>query len=127
MNTVAERPQVNEAFLREVLAFIELHPELWDQNDWMRETPCGTTYCLAGWACVLADNPVMDSATRRVDIPVEATRLLGLTGQQAWELFGFAYVHEVGRYARHPTFDEFCGKVERVTGVRFKPTPVAVE
>lgn len=28
-------------------------PEGWDQEFWAQQKDCGTSYCMAGWACVL--------------------------------------------------------------------------
>lgn len=36
------------ALLDAVIAQIEAHPETWDQRAWRQ---CGTTMCVAGWAC----------------------------------------------------------------------------
>lgn len=126
---------VNEAFLREVLAWIELHPERWDQREWVEHTACGTTYCLAGWAYVLgtghwfSDRDLME----RLPVVPMAVELLGLTQDQARELFYFSTVLVPGRQnnglgvARPPTFAELCAKVEEVTGVRFKPAVEPVD
>lgn len=123
---------VNEAFLREVMAYIELHPELWDQQNWANARGCGTAHCMAGWAYVLGTGRDLwvNSQTMTVEpteLVVEAGKLLGLSVTQAVALFNFAAItgyDEYGSYfSRHPTFQEFCDKVERVTGVTFKPAP----
>jgi hypothetical protein len=52
--------------LRAVLDHIEQTPETWDQATWARYGPdCGTAYCFAGHASVLAgDPPDFSEATR---------------------------------------------------------------
>lgn len=37
-----------------VLDHIDAHPEQWFQNDWAHKNECGTSYCFAGWAVLLA-------------------------------------------------------------------------
>lgn len=37
-----------------VLDQIDAHPKTWDQRTWARRTNCGTAFCFAGWAVVLA-------------------------------------------------------------------------
>ncbi len=124
---------VNEPFLREVLTWISLHQDLWDQRGWVTHTACGTTYCIAGWAYVLGTQEWFgrDNHRRiRSTLPVYpvARRLLGLTPEQASDLFMFTTVVVPGKAnnglgtARPPTFAELCAKVEEVTGVRFKET-----
>ncbi len=113
--------RVDEARLREVLAFIEANPEMWDQRKWA----CGTTGCLAGWTLALADNiPIRQvEATYPGGLQLEsvAARLLGLDQYQVARLFYFTEVNGLGDTLRHPTFAEFCERVEEVTGVDYKP------
>lgn len=63
-----------------------------EENDgpinWLNEKPfpdCGTAACVAGWACLLAnEGTVPENATASMD---EARELLGLTDGQADRLF----------------------------------------
>jgi len=48
----------DELRMRRVLAHIESNLPLWDQNNWVVETSCGTAYCYAGWTVVLEGIPV---------------------------------------------------------------------
>lgn len=116
--------KVNEPFLREVMAWIKLHPERWNQQRWVNHTPCGTTYCLAGWAYVLGTGRTLTEHSMKGDVIEEAARLLGLTLLQVDRLFYYTTVHEdrgdgIG-HARPVTYAELCAKVEEVTGVRVK-------
>jgi hypothetical protein len=80
-----------------VLAQIDATPELWDQGVWMAHTQCGTTACVAGWACLLAgadpteelswEDTYVRLGDRTEDVPVLAAELLGLSGAQAEALF----------------------------------------
>jgi hypothetical protein len=45
----------NVNLLREVVEQIEADPESWDQSAWISTNSCKTTFCIAGWACVLAN------------------------------------------------------------------------
>lgn len=124
---------VNEPRIRETLAWIELHPELWDQFGWVRATAHGHSRCFAGWAYVLAtgDRFTVDRRKRiRSHEPVFTTARtwLGLNDDQASALFYYVNVFvDDGKlgYVRRPTFAEYCRKVEEVTGVRFKPELLA--
>ncbi len=127
---------LNEAFIREVLAWIELHQELWNQNTWHSPEPCGTAYCFAGWAVKLGTDLEVESLGT-LALVRKAMELTGLSTAQASELFW--YVAEpvedpifesgyVGHQSyRKPTFEEFCAKVEAVTGIRFKPRSEAID
>ncbi len=122
---------INEALLREVLAYIELHPESWDQRIWGRVHACGTVACLAGWTYVLTSNDWglqrwgqlnwdrSPSVFEVSGVAAYARDKLGLTDAQAWGLFHFG----TDVRASPPTFAELCEVVEQVTGVRFKPAP----
>jgi hypothetical protein len=94
----------NVALLKQTLAYIESHPEEWDQATWH----CGTTACFAGraalleggqWisdesACMVArgDDPRDDvfsppNDAPRVLVEDRARRVLGLTVEQSFALF----------------------------------------
>lgn len=93
----------NVKLLRETLAHIEAEPRKWYQPDWR----CGTGMCFAGWAVTLAggqwkhgpdeagsDLLVVEPGDSEFDRRVGSTmamtraqRLLGLTEDQADELF----------------------------------------
>lgn len=95
----------NVALLNQTLAYIEAHPEEWDQKTWH----CGTTACFAGHAAALNGGEWLgrgsDSLIARDDDPAEdiwaatedrpaivevdrrAKRVLGLTDYQAEDLF----------------------------------------
>lgn len=45
---------VNAARLEQVIGVIEADLSKWDQSMWAQRNPCGTSYCLAGHAAVLA-------------------------------------------------------------------------
>lgn len=106
---------VNVELLRKVrdqiTAPLEAHPTLaWDQASWVREVDaddaraeaaenvvlpegwCGTTYCIAGWACYLSGTKiglVGDAVLTADGLPVEphAADLLGLSEEDAERLF----------------------------------------
>lgn len=101
--------------LEATLAHIETHSEDWDQAQWR----CSTGMCFAGWACTLAGgtwltdpgdplaNLLIADSDEHVScwvdgVPVvnaelRARRLLGLTSEQASDLFHVSN-----------TFDELC-------------------
>lgn len=114
--------QPNEAFIREVLAYIEIHPETWHQSWWARKTDCGTSHCIAGWAYTLATGKPFTVNHVPDDLLTVAADALGMPLGKAWELFHFTGIDDHG-HGRHPTFEELCHKVQELTGVRFKPTP----
>jgi len=100
-------PTPNVSLLRQTLAYIEAHPEEWNQTNWR----CGSTACFAGHAAMLDggqwEDEFSDDLLARDDDPeasvwksqggppvisVErrARRILGLTGADAGDLF-FGY------------------------------------
>jgi hypothetical protein len=107
------RPEVNTPLLRKALEHITAHPEEWKQSFWasndLREGPlrrpaidsCGTAYCLAGHAVLLAgyefvwESPDMaanvalpgELAADAVFAGHKAQELLGLTRYEAERLF----------------------------------------
>jgi hypothetical protein len=93
---------MNKELLERTMQYIEDHPEEHDQTMWFVQTPCGTTACFAGWACVLSglkpDFTIQAPFNYRPDITyhVEGTdewvkpvaqKLLGLTHYDADTLF----------------------------------------
>lgn len=114
----------NVALLQRTLEMIELNPERWDQDHWVSTTECGTTYCLAGWAYVLATGVEFDELHEPEGIFEQAQAALGLTEQQAYDLFHFVSVFNDGpgeEEMREPTFSELVDRVQRVTGYRYQP------
>jgi len=88
---------INKDLLRETLAYIEAHPEEWDQTKWI----CESVACFAGRACLLSgDRPIFDPKWRfeamrvavgelghDVGVRRRATDLLGIDEWQADDLF----------------------------------------
>lgn len=70
---------LNRDLMYRIADAIEREPERFDMGDWIGETECGTTFCVAGWA-VLLEKPelFMNVGTHRlpVDVLFEALRLL---------------------------------------------------
>ena len=92
----------NVKLLRETLAYIEAHPEEWDQANWY----CGTSACFAGRACLLNGHQLLPwshnvqdytskfktfkfygTPLERNHIASVARDILGLTESQALDLF----------------------------------------
>lgn len=104
-----------EAALRAVVAYIELHPERWSQRApirrWRGER---ITYDLAGWVCKLARLDLAELLVHGPDAVYFAARdLLGLTPEQAARLFRF------GQGEAHPSVADLKARVTGVTGIRF--------
>jgi hypothetical protein len=92
---------VNLDLLKEIHQKITTTPEGWDQEVWAAQRECGTSYCIAGWACVLSGYKVnFENAEpdfyggREVTtldngeyIDAKASELLGLDDWQANVLF----------------------------------------
>lgn len=66
----------NVGLAREILEQIEAHPEMHDQEFVERETACGTTRCIAGWALYLRGWGPMKTEQA-------AAELLGITCDRA--------------------------------------------
>ena len=75
---------------------------LWDQSQWVTDTECGTSYCIAGYAVSLFPErftlvaphdryehyTVQTKTGKRIAFSEAATELLGITPAQAVSLFG---------------------------------------
>jgi hypothetical protein len=125
----------NEALIRQVLAFIEMHAERWNQDEFLSVGECGTAGCFAGWAAMLSafdDLQALDEfmagsaaqAARLYRTKINKTHsryLLGLTVRQFVEIYGFVNVHDPDTgQLRHPTFAELCERVKDSTGIDYK-------
>lgn len=103
----------NKVLLQQTLAYIKRYPATWYQGDWSVVTDCGTAHCFAGWAVKLGGTaPDEDDEVLRESLPdsneinthfddeeaspgyvhvsVAARHLLGLTPEQADDLFSGA-------------------------------------
>lgn len=103
----------NVSELNRVMTFIKDNPEMHDQSIWANE--CGTTACLAGWACLLNGysidtekigdykknhgpnagivrfgGPILDSFNNAADIQYTAIDILDLDDEDANILFAEA-------------------------------------
>ena len=80
--------------LWKVYDHIVAHPKEWDQYTFVETTHCGTTFCFAGHAVMMArpdvtveDDRFLDRNGDEVCPEMEARRLLGLTDKEAHRLF----------------------------------------
>jgi hypothetical protein len=110
--------QVNEPFIRQVVAVIERNADRWNQSGYRLTGECGDTFCLAGWTCHIAGLDVYqlgrhDRGPRAIFW--RAANLLGLNRRQAAELFFWA-----DKARCHPTVEELKTKITATTGVAFE-------
>lgn len=85
----------NEELWHRIHDQITQYPESWDQSDWGHTEECGTVACVAGWACALSGwemtkaGFMINAATGATSFNTSglAQDLLGLTGEQAQQLF----------------------------------------
>ena len=71
---------MNTKLLLEIKKHILTHPKQLNMGTWMTKTNCGTTCCIAGWACLLskelyANTNVWRFAEKILDIEGESDRL----------------------------------------------------
>lgn len=101
---LVRQPIPNMDKIYAVLDQIEADPEHWDQTNWSKVTECGTTLCFAGWACKMEglrlaievhDSASADDADLANGERIEdrATAILGLTGDEAYDLFIATLMH----------------------------------
>jgi hypothetical protein len=121
----------NEPLFREIISTIEVDPDSWSQDDYIKESGCGTTYCIAGWALVLSGQKGLFTNNRQ-EAHDAARRLLRLDEHQADDIFLFTSVDSDGlcdcepgcqvpsTVSRHPTLDEMKARITEVTGIVFK-------
>lgn len=92
---------LNRELIRKVAARLRnlRHEAHYNQMDWVRKTECGTTACIAGWACLemgLSPKAMVDLVTdwrlnavigEESPVSLAARNLLGLSEEQAHALF----------------------------------------
>jgi hypothetical protein len=87
----------NHALADQILAQVLMEPESHNQATWGEEAGCGTTHCIAGWACALTPgvslvweggnvSSVWEAGELKT-VGETARRLLGLSPEQAHQLF----------------------------------------
>lgn len=91
--------------LRKTLAAVDDDPRQWDQTQWgdfdqdqTGEWVCGTARCVAGWAATFAATLVIEQSRFGGGVNVSDTGAyaLGLTSEEAWQLFEGTLVNEYG-------------------------------
>lgn len=82
---------MNSDLLHEIADRIEAEPEHYDQDYYSMATDCGTSYCVAGWAIVLAKPEMLVNGRIRFHFSASphdiAAKLLGIDGDEAHRLF----------------------------------------
>lgn len=100
---------INVELLDRIEQQITQHPESWIQSTWFRlpglpnaqeiDPPCGTAFCVAGWAVAMSGHKLRTQATSTEGefctspdgtlwtIENAARRVLGLTRKQGYRLF----------------------------------------
>lgn len=85
---------VNIDRLRSELEFVAQNRHLWDQEEWIHRSECGTYACLAGWTVlhepgiqIPADQQGCWIQERRTSVGTLAMDILGLNEEDAAELF----------------------------------------
>jgi hypothetical protein len=109
--------EINVPLLRKTLEYADAHPEEIKLDTWAMKTACGTTACIAGTAVVLAGHEIdwnskslcfygVSCVTDGRFIVDVAEEELGLTEQQANELFYCSSLNEVWEAAERLTDGE---------------------
>ncbi len=124
--------KVNEPLIQQVLTFIDLNRQRWDQDVFLKVGSCGSVGCFAGWALVLSQTGELEDTTveniafrarygyRRPDV----MNILGMSARQFYAIYDLVVVYDEAGM-RHPTFEELCERVEQVTGVTYRRSTVA--
>jgi hypothetical protein len=93
--------RMNKELIKKITLQIEDNPESWDQTAWAEQGACGTTFCVAGWACELTGysprfsdqargaitSVAVNESGEEVNIESHARAALGLSHEEAYELF----------------------------------------
>lgn len=122
---------MNTERMQKVLEHIERNLDRWDQAEFARKSPyrsepCNTIYCLAGWTIELFGGgwdwsapftPVPNDAQSRTSVEL-ATELLGLTFEQAMDLFWWqTYANDVyDNTLQREQFERFVRHIHVTTG-----------
>lgn len=87
----------NKPLMDKILDQITQHPETHNQGSFANRDACGTTYCVAGWACVLSGVELgfqtfetyeyADSTVDGESIVDKAEQLLGISPTESYRLF----------------------------------------
>ena len=110
--------RLNTDLMLQIREQITSHPETHSQDTFGMASECGTTHCMAGWACVLsgielewledddyaAANVAITTKGRR-EISDTAMELLGLTANEAAALF-----YDFGPASSRATLDRLIEK-----------------
>lgn len=77
----------NEQLLRDVASHIEAHPEQYNQGTYGREAACGTTACIAGWACLLSGHEALVREMETLEVQHDELLRLphGSWGEEHWK------------------------------------------
>lgn len=83
---------MNIELVEKAFVLAKANPQLHDQGDYARATPCGTAMCLAGWICVadgwkVDENAVARKGTRTELVSSLAEELAGLEEADGDKLF----------------------------------------
>lgn len=91
---------------RLVLKQVDTHPDTFDMDNWeeeeyVGETACKTTRCIAGWAQYFARGAVIYACDDR-DVEVDGIKLLGLTRDEyaVWGSKGLFYASNAAALER---------------------------
>lgn len=135
---------VNEAAIREVMAFIKTHPERFEMGTWLATGyACGTVGCIAGWTYVLNEPDLSMDHALSSDLIVDeqmidaiedrAREHLGLTEDQAWLIFYYTHKRGPRRECDMPaqrcliehtvTYDDLVQRIKEVTGIDCEKEP----
>lgn len=87
---------LNTELATEIVEAIEANPQLHDQSHWRKNAICGTTMCIAGWACFLNGDKFEDvDPEGRADFIVDQEGSLWEIDDRAASLLGIEDRHEV--------------------------------
>jgi hypothetical protein len=134
---------VNEPLFRKIVQGFEGEEYKWDQKYWInvglaeedlvnrltqgQDWSCDTAFCIAGLACYLSDRVkveqvghaiytyITDEHDNRSNFAREGRQLLGLSPEQAGQIFEFGSEYT----ERHPTIDQMKKRITEVTGIVF--------
>jgi hypothetical protein len=81
-NVQTQRQNINIKLLRKVQEDIKAHPETLDMSEW-----CGTVQCIAAKAVILSGLNAVRENVKLFDVKHKAQELLGLSYDQAEQLF----------------------------------------
>lgn len=118
--SVPENVDFNPDLLREVLGFILLNPDSYDQGTWFNQN-CNTTGCLAGWAASMAGRTMVRPSPGQTG--VDHVSLKGQEEAQKFSRLGYRVLENVDHHVPSEEFKARAAAYQELSLEEQRKTP----